>query len=126
MATEPKRIFLTEDEMPKTWYNLRADMKNKPAPMLHPGTHKPLTLEEMTPIFCEELCKQELDNDTRYIDIPEEPVRFVFDRQPGSIKYLYKVCSSQNKCREAKSIGGKIESLVDCIISLSESFIQKS
>ena len=61
-----------------------------------------------------------------FIDIPEEPVRFVFDRQPGSIKYLYKVCSSQNKCKEAKSIGGKIESLVGCIISLSESFIQKS
>ena len=51
MAKEPKRIFLTEDEMPTRWYNVRADMKNKPAPMLHPGTHKPLTLEEMTPIF---------------------------------------------------------------------------
>ena len=48
MAKEPKRIFLTEDEMPTRWYNVRADMKNKPAPMLHPGTHKPLTLEEMT------------------------------------------------------------------------------
>ena len=64
-----------------------------------------------------------------YEDIPEETVRFVFDRNEhhgSAIKYLYKVCSSQTKCKEAKSIGGKIESLVGCIISLSESFIQKS
>ena len=62
-------------------------------------------------------------------DIPEETVRFVFDRHEhhgGAIKYLYKVCSSQNKCKNAKSMGEKIEALVGCIISLSESFIEKA
>ena len=76
MADKAKRIFLTEDEMPKQWYNVRADMKIKPAPLIHPGTHEPLTVEQMSPIFCEELCKQELDNDTRYIDIPDEVIEF--------------------------------------------------
>ena len=65
-------------------------------------------------------------SDDLFSDIPEEPVKFVFDRKPGSIKYLYKVCQSQNKCKGAKSIGGKIENLVGCIISLSESFIEKA
>ena len=65
-------------------------------------------------------------SDDLYLDIPEEPVRFVFDRKPGSIKYLYKVCQSQAKCKDAKSIGDKIENLVGCIISLSESFIEKA
>ncbi|MBQ7274183.1 MAG: TrpB-like pyridoxal phosphate-dependent enzyme [Clostridiales bacterium] len=91
MAKEPKRIFLTEDEMPTRWYNVRADMKNKPAPMLHPGTHKPLTLEEMTPIFCEELCKQELDNDTRYIDIPEEVQEFYKIFRPSPVIRAYQL-----------------------------------
>ena len=62
-------------------------------------------------------------------DIPEESVRFVFDRQEhhgGAIKYLYKVCSSQNKCKNARSMGEKVEALVGCIISLSESFIEKA
>ena len=68
----PYKIYLEESEMPKSWYNLRADMKNKPAPLLHPGTHQPLKLEELTPIFCEELAKQELDDTTPYIEIPEE------------------------------------------------------
>ena len=61
-------------------------------------------------------------------DIPEEKVRFIFDRQEhhgSAIKYLYKVCSSQRKCQDAKSMGEKIEALVGCIISLSESFIEK-
>ena len=58
----PHRLYLTEDQMPKQWYNLRADMKEKPAPLLNPGTQKPLELEELYPIFCEELAKQELDN----------------------------------------------------------------
>ena len=54
----PYKIYLSENEIPKAWYNVRADMKNKPAPLLHPGTHKPLTLDELTPIFCTELAKQ--------------------------------------------------------------------
>lgn len=68
----PSKIYLSEDEIPKQWYNLRADMKTKPAPLLNPGTLKPLKAEELTPIFCEELVKQELDDDTAFFDIPEE------------------------------------------------------
>ncbi len=64
-----------------------------------------------------------------YEDIPEETIRFVFDRSENhgaGIKYLYKVCTSQRKCQNAKSLGEKIENLVGCIISLSESFIEKA
>ena len=56
-----------KSEMPKAWYNLRADMKNKPAPLLNPGTLKPMTAEELEPVFCKELVSQELDNDTAFI-----------------------------------------------------------
>lgn len=72
----PYKIYLNEDEMPKAWYNLRADMKTKPAPLLNPGTHKPMTAQELAPVFCEELIKQELDNDTAYFPIPEEILNF--------------------------------------------------
>lgn len=68
----PYKIYLEEKEMPSQWYNVRADMKNKPAPILNPKTLKPITLEELTPVFCEELARQELDDTTAYIDIPEE------------------------------------------------------
>ena len=51
----PYKIYLEENEMPKAWYNVRADMVNKPAPLIHPGTHQPMTLEELSPVFCEEL-----------------------------------------------------------------------
>ncbi len=68
----PYKTYLEENEIPKQWYNVRADMKNKPAPLLNPGTGQPLTAEEMSGIFCEELVKQELDNDTAYFDIPDE------------------------------------------------------
>ena len=57
----PYKIYLNEDEMPKQWYNVRADMKNKPAPLLNPATGKPVTLEELSHVFCTELAKQELD-----------------------------------------------------------------
>ena len=56
----PYKIYLSEDEIPKAWYNMRADMKNKPAPLLNPGTGKPLTAEELSPIFCDELIRQDL------------------------------------------------------------------
>ena len=72
----PYKIYLAENEVPTQWYNVRADMKTKPAPLLNPGTGKPLTLEEMQPIFCTELIKQELDNDTKWVDIPEEVLNF--------------------------------------------------
>ena len=68
----PYRLYLTEDQMPKQYYNLRADMKELPAPLLNPGTKKPMTVEELSQVFCNELAKQELDNTTQYIDIPKE------------------------------------------------------
>lgn len=67
----PVKIYLTEDEMPKFWYNLRADMKVKHEPFLHPGKLAPCTPEDLYPVFCKELVKQELDQDTRFIEIPE-------------------------------------------------------
>ncbi len=85
----PYKIYLEESEMPKSWYNLRADMKNKPAPLLHPGTHQPLKLEELTPIFCEELAKQELDDTTPYIEIPEEIRNFYKMYRPSPLVRAY-------------------------------------
>ena len=70
----PYKIYLTEEEMPKAWYNVRADMKNKPAPLLNPGTLQPMGFEDLRPVFCDELIRQELDNETPYIEIPE-PIR---------------------------------------------------
>src|SRR5574344_1435662 len=72
----PHKIYLEENELPRQWYNVRADMKNKPAPLLNPATHQPCTLEELSHVFCEELAKQELDDTTPYIDIPEEVLSF--------------------------------------------------
>ena len=68
----PYKIYLKEEEIPSQWYNVRADMKNKPAPLLNPGTLQPMTQDELSHVFCEELCRQELDNDTRWFDIPQE------------------------------------------------------
>ncbi len=72
MKNIPYKIYLDEAEMPKAWYNLRADMKNKPAPLLHPATLQPLTAEELSTVFCKELAAQELDDTTAYIAIPQE------------------------------------------------------
>ena len=71
MTKIPHRLILTEDQMPKQWYNLRADMKEQPDPLLNPATLQPIKTEELYPIFCEELAKQETDCTTRYFDIPE-------------------------------------------------------
>lgn len=68
----PHRLYLTEEQMPRQWYNLRADMKEQPAPIINPGTGKPAAVEDLYPVFCEELAKQEMDSETRYFDIPEE------------------------------------------------------
>lgn len=68
----PHRLYLTEEQIPKQWYNLRADMKEKPDPLINPATGKPAVLEDLYPVFCKELARQEMDNDTRYFDIPEE------------------------------------------------------
>lgn len=85
----PYKIYLEENEMPTQWYNVRADMKNKPAPLLNPGTLNPITLEELTPIFCEELAKQELDDTTAYIDIPEEIRNFYKMYRPSPLTRAY-------------------------------------
>ena len=72
MSTKQKRFFLTEEEIPTQWYNIQADMPNKPLPPLHPATHQPLTAEDLYPIFAKELCHQELNATDQWIDIPEE------------------------------------------------------
>lgn len=85
----PYKIYLEENEMPTSWYNVRADMKNKPAPLLNPGTLKPLTFEEMRGIFCDELCKQELDDTTPYFEIPEEIQKFYKMYRPSPLVRAY-------------------------------------
>ena len=85
----PYKIYLAENEIPTQWYKVRADMKNKPAPLLNLGTGQPLTLEELSPIFCEELCRQELDNDTPYFDIPEEIQNFYKMYRPSPLVRAY-------------------------------------
>ncbi len=89
MEKIPYKIYLTEDEMPKAWYNLRAAMKNKPAPLLNPGTHEPMKAEELAPVFCEELIKQELDNDTEYFPIPQEVFDFYKMYRPSPLVRAY-------------------------------------
>ena len=85
----PYKIYLGENELPKQWYNVRADMKNKPAPLLNPQTHKPSTLEELSQVFCEELAKQELDDTNPYIDIPEEILDFYKMYRPAPLVRAY-------------------------------------
>ena len=85
----PYKIYLAESEIPTQWYNVRADMKNKPAPLLNPGTSKALTLDELSPIFCEELCRQELDNDTRFFEIPREIQDFYRMYRPSPLVRAY-------------------------------------
>ncbi len=85
----PYKIYLQENELPKQWYNVRADMKNKPAPLLNPGTGQPLTLDELSPIFCEELCRQELDNYTAFFDIPAEILDFYKMYRPSPLVRAY-------------------------------------
>ena len=85
----PYKIYLEENEMPKEWYNVRADMKNKPAPLLNPGTLKPMTKEELSVVFCEELAAQELDDTTAYIPIPEEIRDFYKMYRPSPLVRAY-------------------------------------
>ena len=85
----PYKIYLEESELPKQWYNLRADMKKKPAPLLNPGTGQPMTLDELSVVFCRELAKQELDNDTKFIDIPDEIYQFYKMYRPAPLVRAY-------------------------------------
>ena len=85
----PYKIYLTEEELPKAWYNLRADMVNKPAPLLHPDTQEPMTAEDLSDVFCEELVKQELDDTTAYIPIPQEIRDFYKMYRPAPLVRAY-------------------------------------
>ncbi len=85
----PYKIYLDEAEIPHQWYNVRADMKNKPAPLLNPGTLQPMTAEELSGVFCEELVQQELDNDNALIDIPDEIVQFYKMYRPSPLVRAY-------------------------------------
>ena len=85
----PYKIYLDESEMPKAWYNLRADMANKPAPLLNPATHQPMKAEELAGVFCEELIAQELDNDTPFFEIPEEIRNFYKMYRPSPLVRAY-------------------------------------
>ena len=87
MSKVPYRLYLSESEIPKQWYNVRADMKEQHDPYINPKTMKPAQLEDLLPVFCDELAKQELDNTTRYFDIPEE------------IQDFYKIYRPSPMCR---------------------------
>ena len=89
MSEIPYKIYLAENEIPSKWYNVRADMKNKPAPLVNPGTGEPMKAEDLFPVFCEELCRQELDNETPYIDIPQEIQDFYKMYRPSPLVRAY-------------------------------------
>ena len=87
----PYKIYLEENEIPKAWYNMRADMKNKPAPLLNPGTLEPMKAEELSGVFCEELVAQELDNDTAYFEIPKEIRDYYKMYRPSPLMRAYRL-----------------------------------
>ena len=91
MANEniPYKIYLNEDEMPRTWYNVRADMKVKPAPLRNPATGAPMAFDDLRPVFCDELIRQELDNDDREIPIPDEIRDFYKMYRPSPLVRAY-------------------------------------
>ncbi len=89
MPKIPHRLYLTEDQMPRQWYNLRADMPEQPDPMLNPVTGKPVTEEELYPIFCKELAHQELDGETRYVDIPADILEEYMIYRPSPLIRAY-------------------------------------
>ena len=87
----PYKIYLSEDEMPTQYYNMRADMKQKPAPLLNPATHQPMTLDELSGVFCRELAQQELDDKTPYFDIPAEIRQFYKMYRPSPVVRAYEL-----------------------------------
>jgi len=89
MTQIPYKTYLSENELPKQYYNVRADMKKKPAPMLHPGTLKPVKVDDLTPIFCTELAKQELNDTDRFIEIPEDVRNFYKMYRPSPLVRAY-------------------------------------
>jgi len=87
----PYKIYLEETEMPQSWYNVRADMQHKPAPLLNPGTGKPMTFEDLRPVFCDELIAQELDNEHREIPIPDEIREYYKTYRPSPLMRAYRL-----------------------------------
>ena len=85
----PYKTYLEENEMPKSWYNVRADMKIKPAPLLNPATLKPATIDELSAVFCKELAEQELNDTDAYIEIPEEIRDFYKMYRPSPLVRAY-------------------------------------
>jgi tryptophan synthase beta chain len=85
----PYKIYLSENEVPMAWYNVRADMKNKPSPLIHPGTHQVLKFDDLNPIFCDELVKQELNDTDPWIAIPEEVRNFYRMFRPSPLVRAY-------------------------------------
>ncbi len=85
----PYKIYLSESEMPKAWYNVRADMQNKPAPLLNPGTLEPMCFDDLRPVFCDELIKQELDDSTPYFEIPQTILDFYKMYRPSPLVRAY-------------------------------------
>jgi len=85
----PYKTYLSENELPTAWYNMRADMKQKPAPMLDPATHEPVTAEQLEKIFCKECVRQELDDKTAYFPIPEEVLKFYKMYRPSPLIRAY-------------------------------------
>ena len=100
MATIPYKIYLSEEELPKAWYNVRSDMKVKPAPLLNPATGAPMTEDDLSAVFCRELARQELDNDTPYIEIPREIRDFYKMYRPSPLVRAY--CLEQKLNTPAK------------------------
>ena len=85
----PYKIYLTEEELPTAWYNVRADMRKKPAPLLNPGTRQPVTLDELSQVFCRELAMQELDDSTPFIPIPKPILDFYKMYRPSPLVRAY-------------------------------------
>ncbi len=89
MTKIPYKTYLSENELPKAWYNVRADLKEQHAPMLHPGTLQPVSVADLEPVFCTELAKQELDETNRHIEIPEEIRNFYKMYRPSPLVRAY-------------------------------------
>ena len=87
----PYKIYLSEEEIPKSWYNVRADMKVKPAPMLNPGTLRPMGFDDLRPVFCGDLIAQELDNENRFVEIPEAIRNYYRMYRPSPLMRAYRL-----------------------------------
>ena len=89
MKNIPYKIYLSEEEMPRRWYNLKAVMKELPVPFIHPGTLKPCTAEDLAPIFCSDLIDQEMNKTDKYIEIPDGLLAFYKMYRPSPLVRAY-------------------------------------